>query len=365
MAADRREIFGYVALNCCTILWGTQHAVIKGLVVATPLPSLVNAIRFSVAAIVTTAVRALLLACGALLLPSTASGERPGVCGLLIGAAELAVWQTLGFSLQLIGLHWTTASRSAFLLYLNAFFVPIVATSLGEQGIGLRTWVCVGIAVLGTGLLINDGGAPNIGDVWSIGAALASAMFIVRLTRAGRGRNAVLLSAATLAFTSAGCWLLAALAAHAASLSLWEETVTMVVEHGRSLGYLAVVVSGLSSWLQAAGQQAVPAHEAAVIYTLDPCWGALFAWLLLGERLGWMGWVGVAMVVVANLGRRLPWHEWRGVRGLVTPAASEVDLVQPGGGGGGEKRAPLLGTPKTPGWWRRAWGGGGGGGGRW
>ena len=155
-ATSGREIFGYVALNCCTVLWGTQHAVIKGLVVVSPLPSLVNAIRFSVAAFVTTAVRTLLLTCG--MLPSTPV-ERPGVCGLLVGAAELAVWQTLGFTLQLVGLNWTTASRSAFLLYLNAFFVPIVATVIGEQGIGLRTWLCVGLAVLGTSLLCNDGGA--------------------------------------------------------------------------------------------------------------------------------------------------------------------------------------------------------------
>ena len=117
MARDHSDvIFGYVALNCCTVLWGTQHAVVKGLVISSPLPSLINAVRFSVAAIVTTAVRMLLLACG--VLPS-ASVERPGICGLVVGAAELAVWQTLGFTLQLIGLNWTTASRSAFLLYLN------------------------------------------------------------------------------------------------------------------------------------------------------------------------------------------------------------------------------------------------------
>lgn len=92
--------------------------------------------------------------------------------------------ETLGFTLQTIGLQWTTASRSAFLLYLNATFVPVVATVLGEQGIGLRTWLTVFIAVAGTLLLVNDGGAPNVGDLWSVGAAMASAMFIVRLSRA-------------------------------------------------------------------------------------------------------------------------------------------------------------------------------------
>ena len=160
-AAAAEKIFGYLALNACTVLWGTQHAVIKGLVISSSLPMLVNAIRFSTAAVVTTGVRVSIASCRK---PSLADAKR-GRCGLLIGAAELAVWQTLGFTLQLIGLNWTTASRSAFLLYLNATIVPVIATLLGERNIGLRTWLCVFVAVAGTLLLVNDGGAPNIGDL--------------------------------------------------------------------------------------------------------------------------------------------------------------------------------------------------------
>ena len=52
-------IIGHLALNACTVLWGTQHAVVKGLVATTPNPILINAIRFSAAAILTSAVKAL------------------------------------------------------------------------------------------------------------------------------------------------------------------------------------------------------------------------------------------------------------------------------------------------------------------
>ena len=40
-----------VALNLVTILWGSQHAVIKGLVELTDSPALVNAVRFDLAAL--------------------------------------------------------------------------------------------------------------------------------------------------------------------------------------------------------------------------------------------------------------------------------------------------------------------------
>ena len=44
-------------------------------------------------------------------------------------------------------------------------------------------------------------------------------------------------------------------------------------------------MTATANLLQAFGQQRVGAAEAAVIYTMDPVYGALFAWLLLGERL--------------------------------------------------------------------------------
>ena len=181
-------LLGYAALNLCTILWGTQHAVIKILVVSSKLPTLVNALRFSAAAVVTSTVRAL-IACATSNSSSTttAIASQGDFCSLLMAAAELSVYQTLGFTFQIVGLHWTTASRSAFLLYLNATIVPVIATILGERDIGIRTWACVLTAVAGTLLLVHDGGEPNIGDLWSFGAACWSAMFIIRLTKAVKG----------------------------------------------------------------------------------------------------------------------------------------------------------------------------------
>ena len=124
------------------------------------------------------------------------------------------------------------------MLYLNATIVPVIAMIFGERRIGLRTWVCVSIAVIGTLLLVNDGGEPNVGDLWSLGSAVWSAIFIVRLTHAAKGRSAAHLSAATLACTSVACWLLTAAYAQS-GLFLASEVVKMVHEHGMALLYLS------------------------------------------------------------------------------------------------------------------------------
>lgn len=63
----------------------------------------------------------------------------------------------------------------------------------------------------------------------------------------------------------------------------------------------------LSSWkvlrcfhgcdVQLLAMRSVSATEAAVIFTLEPLWGAAFAWFLLGERWGLRGWIGAAFIL--------------------------------------------------------------------
>lgn len=67
------------------------------------------------------------------------------------------------------------------------------------------------------------------------------------------------------------------------------------------IGYLAVVTTALTNWMQAVGQRSVPAERAAVIYAMDPVYAAGFAYLLLGETLGPAGLVGAGIITGAAL----------------------------------------------------------------
>lgn len=67
------------------------------------------------------------------------------------------------------------------------------------------------------------------------------------------------------------------------------------------IGYLAVVTTALTNWMQAVGQRSVPAERAAVIYAMDPVYAAGFAYLLLGETLGSAGLVGAGIITGAAL----------------------------------------------------------------
>lgn len=103
------------ALNAATIIWGSQHAVIKDVVEAAS-PSSVNAARFAIAAMAS-----LPFVPGAPWRPQTedaaaSADEVNAVARTWLAGAELGAWSFLGFALQAVGLQYTTASRSAFLL---------------------------------------------------------------------------------------------------------------------------------------------------------------------------------------------------------------------------------------------------------
>ena len=49
----------------------------------------------------------------------------------------------------------------------------------------------------------------------------------------------------------------------------------------------------------------VSAPLAALIYTAEPLWGALFAWVLLKERWGPTGWAGAALIIASTAASQL------------------------------------------------------------
>ncbi len=66
-----------------------------------------------------------------------------------------------------------------------------------------------------------------------------------------------------------------------------------------------VVASVLVVTLQAWGQQRVDAMRSAIVFGLEPVFAALTAWVLIGERLGWAGVCGAALIVGALIASQL------------------------------------------------------------
>lgn len=258
---------------------------------------------------------------------------------------ELGVYMFLGYAFQAIGLETTTASRSGFLLYLNVKLVPFIKFLIFGKSIRKSTWISALVAFGGTALLSLDnnasssaaavaggfdGGGLNLaisaGDIWSIAAAAASAMFILRMEAASKSvPNSAELNAAnlwtvailSLLWTTGVSWNnMHDIPIDAISESLTEaptflsalvdslqqtfqHTMNTILTHPLPLLYLSGVTTALASYIQSKAQKDVTAERASVIYAMDPVYGAFFAHVLLGEQLGGWGWVGASLIVIA------------------------------------------------------------------
>jgi drug/metabolite transporter (DMT)-like permease len=236
-----------------------------------------------------------------------------------IYGVELGIYMFLGYAFQAIGLETTTASRSGFLLYLNVKFVPFLSFLIFGKRIRNSTWFSALVAFTGTALLSLDNAGDTgsdglnmsftVGDLWSIAAAVASAMFILRMEAASK---AVTKSSE---LNAANLWTVALLSlvwtmgismnssdgstVAIATQQTFQRTLDTIVKHPLPLLYLSAVTTALANYIQSKAQKDVSAERASVIYAMDPVYGALFANILLGEQLGGWGWVGAGLIAFA------------------------------------------------------------------
>ena len=88
---------------------------------------------------------------------------------------------------------------------------------------------------------------------------------------------------------------------HAPPRSCTNNSTPESTHHRRRLCGLGIFCTAVTNWLQNVGQKGVPAERAAIIFAMDPVYGAFFAWILLDEHLGLRGLLGASLVSVAAL----------------------------------------------------------------
>ena len=280
----------FLLLNGVAVIWGSQHALIKGALDDFPTSSL-NFWRF--------ASSALLFFPGLVRFVRRTDGG--GKRALLYGGVELGHYTALGFAFQSVGLETTTASRSAFLLYLNVKFVPFLAAVLYRRNIPPTGWVSAALALTGTYLLSTDSNnsAFNVGDAWCIAAALASAFFILRLESISKeavdaADELSSVSSLTVAILC-GLWVAADLRESGAPFTSY--LIDPFLDNPWPSLYLGAITTSLCGWLQIQGQRIIPAERASIIYSLDPLYGAAFSAYFLNEQFGEKGFAGGAFIL--------------------------------------------------------------------
>ncbi len=221
-------------------------------------------------------------------LPRTMAVWRDGsLLGILLFA---------GFALQTEGLARTSASNSGLITGLYVVFTPLMA-ALASRFAGrpsvLRVPTLVGVLLAFVGLAmltVGDGFSLAVGDLLTVGCAIAFAGHIVALSAIAPRHPVVPLTAVQLLVTSV---LAFALAAATGSLEVPGREVLM------ALLLTGLVVSAGAFLIQVWSQTVLGPSRTAVLLALEPAFAAATAAVVLGERLTPRGWAGAAIILVA------------------------------------------------------------------
>jgi drug/metabolite transporter (DMT)-like permease len=268
-------------LLLATFFWGVTFVAVKDAMIhATPLVFM--GVRFALAGVI------LLPFCYRGLKKLSFLGWRDGV---VLGSFLFG-----GFALQTAGLVHTT--RSAFITGLSVILVPPLSITMLRKKVGPWIWTGVALAAVGLYFLSRpDSGGFNRGDILT---ALCAACFAVEIilvqtyTQKHGAMNMVMVQIITTVVLSLlFMWWLEKPAIHFVP-SLWLD-----------LFLTSVLATAGSLVIQSHFQKQTSAARAAVIYTLEPLFAAVFAFLIFGEKMPWLGWLGAGLIMMGMLASEL------------------------------------------------------------
>jgi drug/metabolite transporter (DMT)-like permease len=267
-----------LALVGVTAIWGVTFVQVQNALALYPLFAFL-AVRFAISTV----------ALAPFALRSLRTLSREGyAAGIGVGALLAAA-----YGLQTAGLDRTTVASTGFITGLYVVLTPILALVLFGTTVPRGVWAGVVLAVVGLLLLSGVPGGSALGNALVLGNAVFQSFQITAMERYAprydpRALTFLQMATSCVAFTVI-----------AASLGQLE------VPQGRTV-WGALLVTGLfagalgyliATWVQAR----TTAARAALVFTLEAPFAALFGVLLADEVLGSLGWLGCAVMMTGIL----------------------------------------------------------------
>jgi len=194
---------------------------------------------------------------------------------------------------QTWGLNFTTATNSAFVTGLYVILVPVFSTVFLKKFPETKIIAAILLAVGGLTLLTNFSGSMNIGDMVTLLTAAGFAIHIlytgIAVKKCGM-EGMVLAQIACTAVLSIAAMLIAGKVPQSMPL------VTLA-----SLAFLGIFATVIALIIQTSAQKFIEPTKVALIFATEPLFAAFFAFLLLGEKMAMLQWLGGVLIIAAML----------------------------------------------------------------
>lgn len=270
------------ALLAVTFVWGATFVIVKDAIALLPVLPF-NAWRFLVATVA-------LAALTGRRLPEL--GRRGVARGIALGGALFG-----GYALQTAGLALTTPAKAAFITGMVVVITPLLQAAILRRAPRPAAGGAAVLATGGLGFLVLEGSlVPAVGDLLVLGCAAAFALHLVGLgawsTEHPSGPLATVQLATVAVLSTAGGLLQTA----AGAAPSWDPSGVWP-----ALLVTGLLASAFGFAAQTAAQRVLSPARTAVVFTMEPVFAFLTAWVAGAETFGVREGAGAVLVLAAML----------------------------------------------------------------
>ena len=266
-----------IYLLIIVIIWGSTFALIKGVIDSIP-PYTFLTYRFLLAALL-------------LVIIFWKRMKKINIMILKKGSL-IGIFLFLAYAFQTVGIKYTTATKAGFITGLSVVLVPIISHFFIKEKVSRNSVIGVIFAFSGLWFLnYNSSFSFNLGDFLVLLCAFSFAMHIISVGLFSKKLDYILL-----AITQITVVFVLSL-----FMALIFERPAIHLSYSPDIWW-SIVITGLFAtalafYMQNRFQQYSTATKTAIIFSGEPIFAAIFAYFLLGEKVGIIAWVGGLLII--------------------------------------------------------------------
>jgi drug/metabolite transporter (DMT)-like permease len=225
--------------------------------------------------------------------------KRGAILGMLVG---------IGLLLQNLGLFLTSASNAGFITGMMVIFTPLAQIIFLKKKPKLGNFLGIVVVTLGLYLLTKPGSESGIriGDVLVLIAAVLFGIYIVFLDVYTKEEDFLKLGFVQIMFAGIISFFF---------LPFETVRVHFTITSTAILVFLALLATVATTYIQNKYQKDTTPTAAVIIFSVEPVIGAVLAYAVLNEIMGWIGVVGGVLIIggilvsefAEDIGQYMPW----------------------------------------------------------
>jgi len=274
---DKVRLIAYSELLFSSLMWGLSTKLVKLYITTIPTFHLLLG-RFAIGTLVVY-----------LFSPKKAFkiSKKEFIIGIILGFLIFGA-----YAFNILGLHYTSASKAGFLAALSVLFIPILESVFKKKLPTRWTIISVLISIIGLNLISGmNGGSLNIGDLLVIGCAISYTIYVIVLDKYGSNIDNWVLSIIQLSTMAIISFITA---------SLFEGISFTLIQRGfLPIAIIGIFGTGMTMFLQTKAQKVASPEIVGIILLGEPLFTLVLAFFILKEVILLKGVIGSVLITIA------------------------------------------------------------------